>query len=197
MTQSAITYPRPQLKYADFTGSRLRTREEKTWLSTANVRPVVQDATSDLKIAAVEAFRLRLPYKSAIAFRSVKQSAAEYVILRIATDSGAEGIAELVCRPEHSGEDATLVAYQIENFFKPLLLGKDPLGNAAIMASLSRIRACRAAKSLIDTALWDLRGKVLRQPVWRLLGGGTPSLCRSPGSRTATRARPWWTRPSA
>ena len=49
----------------------------------ANVRTVMQDTSSDLKIATVETFRLRLPYKSAIAFRSVRQSAAEYVILRV------------------------------------------------------------------------------------------------------------------
>jgi L-Ala-D/L-Glu epimerase len=138
------------------------------------LQAVVKDTASDLKIAAMETFRLRLPYKSEIAFRSVRQSAAEYVILRIVSDSGAEGIAEAVCRPEHSGEDATSVAYQIEAFFSPLLLGRDPLAHRTLLASLARIRACRAAKSLIDTALWDLRGKVLQQPVWRLLGGGTP-----------------------
>ena len=141
----------------------------------ANVRTVMQDTSSDLKIATVETFRLRLPYKSAIAFRSVRQSAAEYVILRVVLDSGVEGIAESVCRPEHSGEDATLVAYQIENFFKPLLIGFNPLAHATLLASLSRVRACRAAKALIDTALWDLRGKVLQQPVWRLLGGSKPT----------------------
>jgi L-alanine-DL-glutamate epimerase-like enolase superfamily enzyme len=143
--------------------------------TTATVRPVTRDTASDLKIAAVETFRLRLPYKSAISFKSLRQSSAEYVILRIVSDSGTEGIAESVCRPEHSGEDATVVSYQLENFFKPLLLGQDPLAHMALLGSLSRVRACRAAKSLIDTALWDLRGKVLQQPVWRLLGGGTPT----------------------
>jgi L-alanine-DL-glutamate epimerase-like enolase superfamily enzyme len=133
------------------------------------------DAASDLTIAAVDTFRLRLPYKSTISFRSVRESAAEYVVLRIVLDCGAEGIAEAVCRPEHSGENATLVAYQIENFFKPDLIGADPFEHTALLASLSRVRACRAAKALIDTALWDVRGKVLQQPVWRLLGGATPS----------------------
>jgi L-alanine-DL-glutamate epimerase-like enolase superfamily enzyme len=143
--------------------------------TTANVRTATQDMVSDLKIVAVETFRLRLPYKAAIAFRSVRQSAAEYVILRVVLDDGTEGIAESVCRPEHSGEDATLVSYQLETFFKPLLLGADPLAHMTVLASLSRIRACRAAKALIDTALWDVRGKVLQQPVWRLLGGGAPA----------------------
>lgn len=143
-------------------------------MTAAELRAAAPAGTSDLKIARLETFKIRLPYRKAITFRSVRQAAAEYVVVRIATDSGAEGIAESVCRPEHSGEDATLVAYQIEQFLKPLLLGKDPLAHAAALNALSQIRACHAAKALIDTALWDLRGKLLEQPVWRLLGGDAP-----------------------
>jgi L-alanine-DL-glutamate epimerase-like enolase superfamily enzyme len=55
------------------------------------------------------------------------------------------------------------------------MLGCDPFAHTTLLASLARIRACRAAKALVDTALWDLRGKVLQQPVWRLLGGSTPT----------------------
>jgi len=130
--------------------------------------------SSDLKIAKVEAFRLKLPYKKPISFASLTESAGQYVILRITLDDGTLGIAEAVCRPGHSGEDAVTVAYQLENFFKPLLEGADPLGHLALLALIEKVRACRAAKGLIDIALWDLRGKVFGQPVWRLLGGGKP-----------------------
>ena len=53
-----------------------------------------------------------------------------------------------------------------------MVVGTDPLHHLTILAKLDRIRDCRAAKSLIDIALWDLRGKLLGEPVWRLLGGG-------------------------
>jgi L-alanine-DL-glutamate epimerase-like enolase superfamily enzyme len=148
---------------------------EECMATGARIRTVQRDTASDLKIAAIETFRIRLPYKAMISFRSVSQSAAEYVVLRIVLDSGDEGIAEAVCRPEHSGEDATLLAYQIDNFFKPLLLGSDPFARATLLTKLSRMRACRAAKSLIDIALWDLCGKVLQQPVWRMLGVNVPA----------------------
>jgi len=137
-------------------------------------RPSAADAASDLKIASVEAFRLKLPYKKLIAFASLTESSGEYVILRIALADGTEGIAEAVCRPGHSGEDAVTVAYQLERFFKPLIIGADPLGHLALLARLERVKDCRAAKALIDIALWDLRGKLLGQPVWRLLGGTKP-----------------------
>jgi L-Ala-D/L-Glu epimerase len=132
------------------------------------------DQPSDLRIASVEAFRLKLPYKTAVAFHSLTEAAGQYVILRLALADGTEGIAEAVCRAAQSGEDAALLAYQIETFFKPLLLGADPMGQLALMRALGKVKFCRAAKALIDLALWDLRGKVLGTPVWRLLGGARP-----------------------
>jgi L-alanine-DL-glutamate epimerase-like enolase superfamily enzyme len=129
---------------------------------------------SGIKIAVVEALRLKLPYKKAVSFRSVTEAGGQYVILRLALADGSEGLAEAVCRAAMSGEDAASVAYQIETFFRPLLLGADPMGNLALMSLVQKVRGCRAAKALIDIALWDLRGKVLGQPVWRLLGGCAP-----------------------
>jgi len=135
----------------------------------------IPDAKSDLTIASVEAIRLKLPYNKPVSFASLTESTSHYVILRIVLSDGTEGIAESVCRPGHSGEDAVIVAYQLETFFKPLLLGADPLGHLALLSQIEKVRDCRAAKMLIDIALWDLRGKVFGQPVWRLLGGSNPA----------------------
>jgi L-alanine-DL-glutamate epimerase-like enolase superfamily enzyme len=142
--------------------------------AAAPAPPAPADQPSDLHIATVEAFRLRLPYKTAVAFRSVTEATGEYVILRLALADGTEGISEAVCRAAQSGDDATIVAHQIEAFFKPMLLGADPMAQLALMRTVGKIKGCRAAKALIDLALWDLRGKILRQPVWRLLGGAEP-----------------------
>jgi L-alanine-DL-glutamate epimerase-like enolase superfamily enzyme len=143
-------------------------------MTLAETRPGAAAQRSDLKITAVEAFRLKLPYKKPISFASLTESTGQYVVLRLKLDDGTEGIAEAVCRPGHTGEDAVLVAYQLETFFKPLLMGADPLGHLALLAKIEKVRDCRAAKALIDVALWDLRGKVFGQPVWRLLGGSDP-----------------------
>ncbi len=126
---------------------------------------------SDLKIAKVEAVRLRLPFKSAVSYKSVKQAVGEYVLVRLTLGGGLQGVAETNCRQEQSGEDAVSLAYQVEAFFGPRLIGRDPLGHLSILHDINACKACPAAKSLIDIALWDLRGKVLGQPVWRLLGG--------------------------
>jgi L-alanine-DL-glutamate epimerase-like enolase superfamily enzyme len=141
-------------------------------MSVAEIR-TPSAAQSDLKIAAVEAYKLRLPYKKAVSFKSVKQAAGEFVLLRIVLDNGLDGLAESVFRPQHSGEDAGTAAYMIETFFRPLLVGADPMGHLQILHDLDEVKGCNAIKALIDVALWDLRGKILGQPVWRLLGGAS------------------------
>jgi len=130
--------------------------------------------SSDLKIRDVIVHKLRLPYLGTVNFRSVTEDRGEYAILRIVADNGQEGIAEAVCRPEQSGEDATMLAYTIETLFKPRLIGLDPLAHLAAHAALNKVKFCRSAKALIDVALWDLKGKILGQPVWRLLGATAP-----------------------
>jgi L-Ala-D/L-Glu epimerase len=127
----------------------------------------------DTAISEVELIKLRLPYRSAVSFKSLRESTGEYVILRLALRDGLDGIAEAVCRPGQSGEDAGLVAYQIETFFKHKLIGADALGHREILADITDIRSCAAAKGLIDNALWDLRGKIFCVPVWQLLGASS------------------------
>lgn len=65
----------------------------------------------------------------------------------------------------------------------PHLIGRDPLLTEALWHDLHRrvndreqtgVGSC--ALSGVDIALWDLRGKLLGQPVWRLLGGYSASV---------------------
>jgi L-alanine-DL-glutamate epimerase-like enolase superfamily enzyme len=127
----------------------------------------------DTAITEVEAISLRLPYRSAVGLKTHRESTGEYVIIRLVLRDGLDGIAEAICRPEQTGEDASLIAYQIETFFKRKLIGADAFGHREILANLDGIRYCAAAKALIDIALWDLRGKILSVPVWQLLGRAT------------------------
>src|SRR5262249_27087449 len=151
---------------------RPRRRPDMVMTGLKSVAAGLHDAPA---IAAVEVFRLKLPYKKAVSFHSVTETSGQYVILRLALADGTEGIAEAVCRPAMYGEDATAVAYQLDTWFKPLLIGADAFGHLPLLKKLERVRACRTAKALIDVALWDLCGNALGQPVWRLLGGGEPA----------------------
>ncbi len=73
-------------------------------------------------------------------------------------------------------EDQT---FQIERHLRPHLIGQDPLAGERLWDILSRQdRHARKgymmmAISAVDMCLWDIRGKALGLPVYRLLGGPT------------------------
>jgi L-Ala-D/L-Glu epimerase len=130
---------------------------------------------SDLRIETLEVIRLKLPYRHEVSFKSVSESSGQYVILRLLASDGSAGMAEAVARPQQSGDDAVTIAHMLKSYFEPLLIGADPLAHEAILGRLDRVKFCRTEKALIDMALWDLKGVLLGQPVWRLLGGARPS----------------------
>ncbi len=98
---------------------------------------------------------------------------SEYFLV-ITTDEGIEGV--------HGPVDYRAQALLILEGLAPHLVGRDPLENRLIWDVLSRFeRHARSgmmmtAISAVDIALWDLKGKILGQPVYRLLGGGRKAL---------------------
>ena len=92
------------------------------------------------------------------------------LFIEITTDAGVSGQYGII---ESKAELLTIV-----NDLKEHLLGRDPLENRLLWDILSRFdRHSRSgvmmmAISAVDIALWDLKGKILGQPVYKLLGGG-------------------------
>lgn len=110
-------------------------------------------------------------------------------IVRIETDSGIVGWGEGKNGAGSAGNYAALVTL-INKEFAPRLIGKDPRDVTVIwdslyngvrnhhavarghaMPELARRGHSISAISAIDIALWDILGKSLDVPVWRLLGG--------------------------
>ena len=90
------------------------------------------------------------------------------------TEDGLAGWGEA-----HSPPIPRVAQALIADLFAPLLLGRDPLATDAIWDALyasMRLRGYGTGVMLealagVDIALWDLAGKALGQPVYRLLGG--------------------------
>ena len=85
--------------------------------------------------------------------------------VEISTDDGITGFC-----PYGANE------WVVENELKPVLVGEDPRQVEALWTRMNQ--SWRHPKmddmitiSTVDIALWDLYGKVVGQPVWRLLGG--------------------------
>ncbi len=91
--------------------------------------------------------------------------------VRIHTDAGIIGLGETFY-------GAGAVSAHIHDTLAARLLGRDPLRIEAIHKELVNLPMAQSstgteyrAASAIDIALWDLWGKALGQPVYRLLGG--------------------------
>jgi L-alanine-DL-glutamate epimerase-like enolase superfamily enzyme len=125
-------------------------------------------------IERVDVYPLRLPYRTPMQFRSFHETAGVFTLLRLLTRDGAEGIAESTAYGNAPDNNPRVIAAQFE-VLRDLLVGADPFEYQRIMGAVARARPAGAARGLIDVALWDLRGKLLGQPVWRLLGGGPPA----------------------
>ena len=95
-----------------------------------------------------------------------------WLILRLQTDEGVEGIGE-----------ASMLSYDplvvslLEAWTEHYLVGKDPMAHELHWMRMHQDNADRGGRlfstalSGIDIALWDLKGKALGVPVYQLLGG--------------------------
>ena len=111
------------------------------------------------------------PYADAASPTTARVTATA-LYLKIKTSDGLEGFYGPIDK-----EAAIVVDEQLKRF----LLGKDALAQEKIWDQLYRSNrharrgAFLMAISAVDNALWDLRGRYFKTPVYRLLGGPTRS----------------------
>lgn len=93
--------------------------------------------------------------------------------VRVWDDAGRCGLGE--ASPMGGGDAALEV---VAGLFARALVGSDPLDHAVLQdrlfhqhVKLGPDGVLAAALAAVDIALWDLKGKVLGQPIYRLLGG--------------------------
>lgn len=103
--------------------------------------------------------------------------ADRYVVLvRLEDDSGAVGWGECITQFRPATFATTAL---IENGLAEVVIGRDALENEKIWADLRSTvwwygdtgGIAAFAVSAIDMALWDLKGRLLNQPLYKLLGG--------------------------
>jgi D-galactarolactone cycloisomerase len=117
---------------------------------------------------------LSAEYPPAARRRYIYSDTIDCCVVRIETASGAVGWGEAKAPV---GADAT--ARIIDGLIAPIVLGCDPLEIRVLwerMFGAMRVRGHSngfwlEAISGVDIALWDLAGKLLGQPIYKLLGG--------------------------
>ena len=128
-----------------------------------------------MKITDYEATILNIPEDDPLANTEARGGAPRpVVILRLRTDSGIEGIGVTFYGAELTGS----LHLAVEGL-AGLTVDEDPLRIEKIRTKLHTGigDSCgpggiyMLALSAIDIALWDIKGKALDQPLWKLLGG--------------------------
>lgn len=124
-----------------------------------------------MKIARVAATPLSIP----VVFDAAgieKKTSLSVCIVAVETDDGRVGHGLTGITEEE------VVAAAVNEVAAHALIGQDPLEHERIWERLYWLLSPRGqtgyashAIAAIDVALWDLKGKVYGEPVWRLLGG--------------------------
>jgi L-alanine-DL-glutamate epimerase-like enolase superfamily enzyme len=133
-----------------------------------------------VKIDRIETrlYRIPLPTPVEAASHGVMQE-FDMVAVRLLAADGATGCGYTILNAGHGGGAAAV----INNAFAPIVLSEDPRRIEWLWARMWRSHHYSGrgglvsfALAAVDTALWDLRGRALSEPLWRLLGGHRPEV---------------------
>src|SRR3954452_496804 len=131
-----------------------------------------------MKITRIETIPVRVPIKPSLAIRGgrgLTHSVSPFLLVRIHTGEGIVGVGEASCTPRWSGEDQVSAAHFVNTYFAPVLVG-ETLTLAEIeqlsIKFASTVAGNYFTKSAVEMALWDIVGKSLGRPVWKIAGSG-------------------------
>lgn len=132
----------------------------------------MRDSISEpLRITKIEIYEMTIPLKAPFVISLGPITHAENTIIRIHTNADVYGTGE--CSPFPTIHGETQASNQaVAKLLAPLLIGKDPLAIEDRMDQLERAIAFNPCiKSAFDMALYDLKAKYCRMPLYRFLGG--------------------------
>lgn len=133
-----------------------------------------------MKIIGCEIYIVALPLRRSHVWASnVGRRIGRHAVARVDTDGGLSGWGEAPALPtwgghgmRYYGETPETVRHVITDLLIPAVEGLDPVEIDVIHARMDGvIKGHPYAKAAIDMACYDLTGKTLGVPVWKLLGG--------------------------
>jgi muconate cycloisomerase len=132
-----------------------------------------------MKITAIEAVPFRLLPRRDFKWAGLKGDLGGFVVVRAHTDGGIVGYGEATPLPDwggdfgrHAGETQETVVAMVNGVLGPALIGHDPTAVTAARGIMDAAAVGNVyAKCAIDIALHDCWGKIVGQPIYRLLGG--------------------------
>ena len=127
-----------------------------------------------MKLAELRVVRADIPVRRPHKMSFTTLETVNFVFVRAETSDRLVGWGEAACLggPTWSEESAESVAATIERYLAPWLVGRDPIDVEALRLEMARrVQGNAFARAAVEMALWDLAGRSLGVPVYRLLGG--------------------------
>jgi L-alanine-DL-glutamate epimerase-like enolase superfamily enzyme len=134
----------------------------------------------EIRLRQVEAMVFRVPIRIPVVTSFGTMTDRPAVVVRAEAIDGAVGWGEVWCNFPNGGAEHR--ARMLENYVAPLLLSRpwpDPGTASSELASRLHVLGLQCGEpgtiaqiiAGADIALWDLTGKLLSQPLWKLFGG--------------------------
>ena len=127
-----------------------------------------------MRITRIETRIVEIPVENPYVYSHGALKAFGNVLVWVHTDEGIVGIGEASFVPGGGVSEETPESTKptIDRYLSPAVVGEDPFAIERLHRKMDAVVPRNlAAKGGIDLALWDVMGKALNQPVYRLLGG--------------------------
>lgn len=127
-----------------------------------------------MKIARIESIPVRIPLKPERRMISAlgRHDVSDFLLVRVFTDNGPEGWGEATVTPRWSGETCRGAQAMVDEVLAPAVIGCEVEDIAELDRRLDAVAVGNwFAKSAVEVACWDIRGKSADKPIYELLGG--------------------------
>lgn len=131
-----------------------------------------------MRIVDIKTFMLSCPLQKPTLDATAQWDSWNGVLVEVFTDEGLVGIGDI--GPLH-GRESPIFKTIIETKLKRLLVGENPLdvyrlwdkmlGKGTEAFALGSSGAIVSAISAVDVALWDIAAKIMKTPIYNMLGG--------------------------
>jgi muconate cycloisomerase len=125
-----------------------------------------------MKITGIRSRPIRIRRSILLTTSYGRNAESNTVLVEVRTDQGVTGYGMTTSAAPWYGDSIEDILAHLDRYLAPAMMGRDPLNIVDAVRHLDRVRGgALYAKSALEHALWDLKGKALGVPVYQLLGG--------------------------